>query len=47
MTRMSDIDVYVTRVSEGSFEVSLFRSFAQHFWEWLTEQAQEFGYEIR
>jgi sarcosine oxidase gamma subunit len=22
----------------------MFRGFSEHFWEWLTEQAEEFGY---
>jgi sarcosine oxidase gamma subunit len=26
------------------FELSLFRGFSENFWEWLTEQAEEFGY---
>jgi sarcosine oxidase subunit gamma len=46
MTQMAHIGVHVTRTAEDSFELSLFRGFSEHFWEWLTEQAQEFGYDI-
>jgi heterotetrameric sarcosine oxidase gamma subunit len=38
--------VHVSRTGEDAFELSLFRGFAESFWEWLAEQAQEYGYEI-
>lgn len=46
MTQMAHIGVHVSRISGEGFELSLFRAFSEHFWEWLTEQAQEFGYEV-
>lgn len=45
-TQMAHIGVHVTATGEDAFELSLFRGFSEHFWEWLTEQAQEFGYEV-
>jgi sarcosine oxidase gamma subunit len=35
----------VSRWGDDAFELSLFRGFSEHFWEWLTEQAEEFGYD--
>ena len=32
------------REAGGSFDVYVFRSFGQSFWEWLTDAALEFGY---
>jgi sarcosine oxidase subunit gamma len=46
VTQMAHIVVHVSRTGEDAFELSLFRGFAESFWEWLAEQAQEFGYEI-
>ncbi|HEY7765469.1 MAG TPA: sarcosine oxidase subunit gamma family protein [Aestuariivirgaceae bacterium] len=45
-TQMAHIGVHVSATSEDGFELSLFRAFSEHFWEWLTEQASEFGYEV-
>jgi sarcosine oxidase subunit gamma len=45
-TQMAHVGVHVSRPEEEVFELSLFRGFSEHFWEWLTEQAQEFGYEV-
>jgi heterotetrameric sarcosine oxidase gamma subunit len=45
VTQMAHVGVHVTRWGDDAFELSLFRGFSEHFWEWLTEQAQEFGYE--
>jgi methylglutamate dehydrogenase subunit D len=45
-TQMAHIGVHVSRTGEDAFELSLFRGFSEHFWEWLTEQALEFGYEV-
>jgi heterotetrameric sarcosine oxidase gamma subunit len=44
VTQMAHIGVHVSRWGEDAFELSLFRGFSEHFWEWLTEQAEEFGY---
>jgi heterotetrameric sarcosine oxidase gamma subunit len=43
---MAHVGVHVAAPAEDTFELSLFRGFSEHFWEWLTEQAQEFGYEV-
>lgn len=32
--------------SGGAFELYCARSYAQHLWHWLTEAADEFGYEV-
>jgi heterotetrameric sarcosine oxidase gamma subunit len=45
-TQMAHVGVHVSRPGEEAFELSLFRGFSEHFWEWLTEQAQELGYEV-
>jgi heterotetrameric sarcosine oxidase gamma subunit len=45
-TQMAHIGVHVSATGDEAFELSLFRGFSEHFWEWLTEQALEFGYEV-
>lgn len=45
-TQMAHVGVHLTRTAENSFELSVFRGFAESFWQWLTEQAEEFGYQI-
>src|SRR5262245_52348597 len=45
-TQMAHIGVHVAAPAEDAFELSMFRGFSEHFWEWLTEQAQEFGYQV-
>jgi methylglutamate dehydrogenase subunit D len=44
VTQMSHVGVHLTRTGEDAFELSVFRGFAESFWEWLTQQAGEFGY---
>ncbi len=46
VTQMAHVGVHLTRTSENIFELSVFRGFAESFWEWLTQQAEEFGYEV-
>jgi methylglutamate dehydrogenase subunit D len=46
VTQMAHVGVHLTRTGENSFELSVFRGFAESFWEWLTKQAEEFGYRI-
>lgn len=46
VTQMAHVGVHLTRTDQNSFELSVFRGFAESFWEWLTEQAEEFGYRI-
>lgn len=46
MTQMAHVGVHLAQVGPENFELSLFRGFAENFWEWLTEMALEFGYEV-
>ncbi|MGH6855456.1 MAG: sarcosine oxidase subunit gamma [Aestuariivirga sp.] len=46
-TQMAHVGVHLTRTGEDAFELSVFRGFATSFWEWLTEQSEEFGYQVR
>jgi methylglutamate dehydrogenase subunit D len=46
LTQMAHVGVHLTRVARDSFELSVFRGFSKSFWEWLTEQAEEFGYQV-
>jgi sarcosine oxidase subunit gamma len=43
---MAHVGVHLTRVDEDTFELSLFRGFAESFWEWLTLMSEEFGYQV-
>ena len=47
LTQMAHVGVHLTRVGKDSFELSVFRGFSESFWEWLTEQAEEFGYQVK
>ncbi len=46
MTQMAHVGVHLTRVGEDAYDLSVFRGFSESFWEWLTEQAEEFGYQV-
>ena len=46
VTQMAHVGVHIAQVGNDQFELSLFRGFAESFWEWLTEMASEFGYEV-
>ena len=46
LTQMAHVGVHLTRVGKDVFELSVFRGFSESFWEWLTEQAEEFGYQV-
>jgi len=46
-TQMAHVGVHLAQVGPDEFELSLFRGFSESFWEWLTEQAEEFGYLVR
>lgn len=46
-TQMAHVGVHLAQVGPDVFELSLFRGFAESFWEWLTEMSAEFGYEVR
>ena len=46
VTQMAHVGVHIAQTGDDEFELSLFRGFAESFWEWLTEMATEFGYEV-
>ena len=46
LTQMAHVGVHLTRTGEDAYDLSVFRGFAESFWEWLTEQAEEFGYQV-
>ncbi len=46
LTQMAHVGVHLTRSDRDAFELSVFRGFSESFWEWLTEQAEEFGYQV-
>lgn len=46
LTQMAHVGVHLTRVGDDAFELSMFRGFSESFWEWITEQAEEFGYQV-
>ncbi len=47
LTQMAHVGVHLTRAGEDAFDLSVFRGFAESFWEWITSQAEEFGYQVR
>ncbi len=47
VTQMAHFGVHIAQVGPEAFELSLFRGFAESFWEWLGEMSGEFGYEVR
>lgn len=46
LTQMAHVGIHMTRVGEDAFDLSVFRGFAESYWEWITEQAEEFGYQV-
>ncbi len=46
LTQMAHVSVHLTRAGEDEFTLSVFRGFSESFWEWLTSQAAEFGYQV-
>ena len=46
LTQMAHVGVHLTRVGEDAYDLSVFRGFSESFWEWVTEQAEEFGYQV-
>lgn len=46
LTQMAHVGIHLTRVGEDSYDLSVFRGFSESFWEWITEQAEEFGYQV-
>lgn len=47
VTQMAHVGVHISHPDEDAFELSVFRGFSESFWEWLTEQAEEFGYQVK
>lgn len=46
LTQMAHVSVHMTRTGTDEFTLSVFRGFSESFWEWLTSQASEFGYQV-
>lgn len=46
VTQMAHVGIHLTRTGDDNYELSVFRGFAQSFWEWLTEMSLEFGYQV-
>jgi sarcosine oxidase subunit gamma len=46
VTQMAHIGVHLSRVGVDTYDLSIFRGFATSFWEWITSQAEEFGYQV-
>ena len=46
LTQMAHVGVHLTRVDGDTYDLSVFRGFSESFWEWITEQAEEFGYQV-
>jgi sarcosine oxidase subunit gamma len=46
LTQMAHVGIHLTRTGEDAYDLSVFRGFAESFWDWLTEQAEEFGYQV-
>lgn len=47
VTQMTHVDVHLAQSGPDAFEISVPRSFADYFWEWLVTQARELGYAVR
>ena len=47
VTQMAHVGVHLTRTGPDEFTLSVFRGFSESFWEWLTQQSAEFGYQVR
>lgn len=46
MTQMAHVGVHLTRAGDDVYDLSVFRGFSGSFWEWITGQAEEFGYQV-
>lgn len=46
LTQMAHVGVHLTRTGQDEFTLSVFRGFSESFWEWLTSQSAEFGYQV-
>ncbi len=47
VTGAAHIELHIWQLDDSpSYELSVFRGFAQSFWQWLTQSAAEYGYQI-
>lgn len=46
LTQIAHVSVHLTRTDVDEFSLSVFRGFSESFWEWITSQAAQFGYQI-
>lgn len=46
LTQMAHVGVHLTRTGKDEFTLSVFRGFSESFWEWLTSQSAEYGYQV-
>ncbi len=46
LTEMAHTAVHLVQTRENEYQLSLYRGFAESFWEWLCEMSMEFGYEV-
>ncbi len=46
LTQMAHVGVHLTRTGKDEFTLSVFRGFSESFWQWLTSQSAEFGYQV-
>ncbi len=46
ITQMAHVSIHLTRTGPDEFTLTVFRGFSESFWEWLTSQAGEFGYQV-
>ncbi|MFP6759987.1 MAG: sarcosine oxidase subunit gamma family protein [Alphaproteobacteria bacterium] len=47
VTQMAHVGVHLACVGTDAYELSLFRGFAESFWHWLGEMAEEFGTQVK
>jgi sarcosine oxidase subunit gamma len=45
-TSIANVNILLHRIEECIFDIYIGRSYALHFWQWLTISASEFGYEV-
>jgi sarcosine oxidase subunit gamma len=46
VTEIAHIAVHLVRTGQEEYQLSVYRSFAESIWNWLTEMSGEFGYEV-
>ena len=45
-SRIGSLNVLIDHIEDKTFDIYIARGFAVTFWEWLTEAACEYGYEV-